>query len=147
MKVLRAQVTDFDKIAALFDQYRQFYNQSSNLSGAREFVRTRLEKGESVIFYVSKEQDVLGFAQLYPTFSSLAMKRLWILNDLFVSPSARSNGVARLLIQEAEAFARDSGARGITLKTARDNAAAQRLYEATGWQRDERFCCYDKPLR
>ena len=45
------------------------------------------------------------------------MQRLWILNDLFVAPAARRNGIGGALMAAAESFARDEGARGLLLAT------------------------------
>lgn len=138
MQILRAKPTDDQLIVPLFVQYREFYKREAKVEQATEFLRERLANNESVIFY-ALEDNVLGFIQLFPSFSSLAMTRLWILNDLFVVPSARRKSVARRLFEKAAEFSRETGARGLTLKTARDNLPAQALYEVMGWKRDERF--------
>ncbi len=126
-----------------FDHYRQFYKLPSDIAAAGEFLKARLLNEESVIFYVRNESEALGFIQLYPAFSSLSMKRLWILNDLFVAPKFRKNSIGRLLLERASEFSRETNARGMTLRTALDNHAAQQLYETSGWKRDQKFCCYD----
>ena len=73
-----------------FDAYRQFYGRASDLSGAHAFLRERFDHGESVVFlaFDAGGQGV-GFTQLYPSFSSTAMARIFVLNDLFVCASAR----------------------------------------------------------
>lgn len=142
MKILRANPDDAEIIAPLFDRYRQFYKQASDPAEALNFLRARLKKNESVVIYAF-DREAMGFAQLYPSFSSIGMKRLWILNDLFVSESARNKSVGRALLHAAAEFAKQTGARGLTLKTALDNVPAQRLYESEGWLRDSRFVSYD----
>lgn len=148
VEIVRANSADIPLIAPLFDAYRQFYKQAPDLEGAQRFLTARFEENSSVIFlaYIHNEtgqRHACGFTQLYPSFSSVSMKPLWILNDLFVAPEARRSGAGRALLERARAFAAGTQARGLTLKTAVDNATAQALYEAAGWQRDKQFYSYD----
>jgi len=143
----RAGREDLDALAALFDAYRVFYAQASQPERARAFIRERLEQGDSTIFVLEGEQGALqGFTQLYPSFSSVSMARIFILNDLYVVPEARRGGVARALMQTAHDFARSAGAARVSLATARTNLDAQRLYESLGDRRDEAFFHYDLAL-
>ena len=82
IRMLRATLEHLGEVAPLFDLYRQFYEQPPDLEGAREFVRERLERGESVIFLARAGERPAGFTQLYPSFSSVSMRRLWNLKDL-----------------------------------------------------------------
>jgi ribosomal protein S18 acetylase RimI-like enzyme len=141
----RANSADLDRLTHLFDLYRQFYLQPANLSGAREFLKERLEKEESVIFvsYQETHPEILrGFTQLYPGFSSIGMRKTWVLNDLFVASEFRKSGVAEELIGAAVNFSKASGARALYLQTAKTNVAAQRLYEKLGWVREEKYLTY-----
>jgi GNAT superfamily N-acetyltransferase len=148
LEIVAATVDDLSLLVPLFDGYRQFYKQVSDPQGARRFLAAHFAHGTSVIFLafrptVEGERCACGFTQLYPGFSSVSLKPLWTLNDLFVVPDARRLGAGRALLERACAFAASTGARGLTLKTAVDNAGAQALYEAAGWQRDEQFYAYD----
>jgi GNAT superfamily N-acetyltransferase len=138
MKIIRVQTSDIQLLAPLFDAYRQFYRQRSDLAGARRFLRERLRRGESVIFVVFVDKEPVGFVQLYPSFDSVALGRVWILYDLFVVPAARRSGVGRALLERAQKFARVP----MILETARGNRVAQRLYEQLGWRRDREFYRY-----
>jgi GNAT superfamily N-acetyltransferase len=146
VRVIRATSEHLEALARLFDGYRQFYKEAPDLDGARAFLAERLERGESVLFLALLDQNgqkiPAGLAQLYLSFSSTSMQRLWILNDLFVAPEARKYGVGRALLQAAREHAERTGAKGLELMTARDNHAAQALYESMGWQRDEVFLSY-----
>jgi GNAT superfamily N-acetyltransferase len=140
MLIKRAAVADLDAVAPLFDAYRQFYGQRSDLAAARAFLGERLSRDESVIFLAVADVDAgeaIGFTQLYPSFSSVSVRRLWILNDLFVRQGVRRGGVGRRLLERARDWAIETGAKGLTLATAPENAAAQALYESCGWRRDE----------
>lgn len=142
MLVRRAGPGDLDDLAPLFDGYRQFYGQRADLAAARAFLSERLRRDESVIFIASADDMALGFTQLYPSFSSVSVKRLWILNDLFVSPAARRGGVGRRLLERAREWAVETGAKGLTLTTALNNSAARSLYESCGWRLDDEFAHY-----
>jgi GNAT superfamily N-acetyltransferase len=143
-KIRRGTVLDLPRVAELFDAYRQFYGQAPDPDGARAFLRERLQSGDSVVLIAERDRRFLGFAQLYPSFSSQSMKRLWILNDLFVAPAHRRGGVGRALLTAAEDFARATVAKGLLLATQKTNATAKALYEACGWKLDD---VYDHYLR
>jgi ribosomal protein S18 acetylase RimI-like enzyme len=143
MQIIRANTTHTDQIAPLFDAYRVFYKAPSDLTASRQFIQERLERNQSVIFLALDDDKAIGFVQLYPLFASVALKSLWLLNDLYVDPSVRKGGVGEALMHEAEDFAKDNEARGLFLRTATDNLPAQRLYERCGWVRDEKFYRYD----
>ena len=142
MLVRRAGLGDVGDLAPLFDLYRQFYGQRSDLAAARAFLSERVRRDESVIFIASADDLALGFTQLYPSFSSVSVRRLWILNDLFVSPAARRGGVGRRLLERAREWAVETGAKGLTLTTALTNSAARSLYESCGWRLDDEFAHY-----
>jgi GNAT superfamily N-acetyltransferase len=145
MLIMRATTTDLDAAAPLFDAYRQFYGQRSDVAAARAFLDERLRRDESVIFLAVADVDggeALGFTQLYPSFSSVSLRRLWILNDLFVAPNGRRGGVGRRLLERAREWAIETEAKGLVLATAVTNSTARALYESCGWQRDDEFQHY-----
>ena len=144
VRSVRAELDDLDALVPLFDAYRRFYGRTADLAGARAFLAERFKRGESVIFLALVDGAVVGFTQLYPSFSSVSMKRLWVLNDLFVTPDARKSGAGRALLERAERWAAETGAKGLTLSTQITNLTAQRLYEACGWTKDEEFFHYHR---
>ncbi|MFJ4544388.1 GNAT family N-acetyltransferase [Pseudomonas sp. NPDC088885] len=148
IKALRADSAQLDAVAQLFDAYRGFYKQPSNLEQSRAFIAERMAAGESAIFLAQDEHgEALGFVQLYPTFSSIDAHRTWLLSDLFTTPAARGRGVGRLLMNTARAFALETGAKGLVLETATDNYTAQGLYESLGYVRDTGYYTYMLDLR
>jgi GNAT superfamily N-acetyltransferase len=145
--VRQATVDDLDLIVPMFDAYRQFYKQAPDLVLARSFLLDRFQHNQSVIFVALDEDgSPLGFTQLYPSFSSAAAKRIYVLNDLFVVREARRRKVGHALLRAAAEFGKKVGAARLTLSTALDNSTAQALYEFAGWQRDRVFCVYTLPL-
>lgn len=143
MRIEKATLEHLDEIAKLFDAYRRFYGQPSDLPAGRRFLEERLRVGDAQIICVVSDLGVAGFAQLYPTLDSIAMARSWILHDLFVAPDHRHRGVARMLLHAARDLAIRTGASLLTLSTAVDNTAAQALYESEGWERDDGYYHYE----
>ena len=137
VSVRRATVADIDRLAPLFDAYRSFYSQAGDLPRAREFLRERLQRDESVILIAERNGTAVGFTQLYPMFSSVRTARIWVLNDLFVAEDMRRAGAARALLDAAARFARADGAARLMLETGRGNAAARALYRDCGWSEDD----------
>jgi GNAT superfamily N-acetyltransferase len=138
----QASLDDIDILVPLFDAYRVFYQQPADPALAHAFLHERMALRESVIFLAESgthERSASGFTQLYPGFSSVSARRLWILNDLFVLSDARGRGVGRALLERARTHARRTGACRVTLSTAADNRNAQALYEDVGFQRDGDF--------
>jgi ribosomal protein S18 acetylase RimI-like enzyme len=142
LQILQATPADVGALSPLFDAYRQFYKQPSNEDAARRFLFARLSKNESVMFFAQLGTQAIGLVHLYPVFSSLQLRRQWILSDLYVSPDARKHGVGHALLNRARQFAESTQADGLMLETATDNYTAQRLYERLGWKRDEEFYRY-----
>jgi GNAT superfamily N-acetyltransferase len=147
LRVTRAGVEDADRVATLFDAYRQFYKQPSDIAAAAKFLSERLSRSESVVFLAWLGDKPVGFTQLYPCFSSTALKRMWILNDLFVAPEARRKAVAAALMERARQWAAETNAGNMWLETAVDNLPAQTLYEKLGWEKDEHYLRYNLWLK
>jgi ribosomal protein S18 acetylase RimI-like enzyme len=143
IRVVRAAPTDLDDLVPLFEGYRQFYGRRSDPGAARAFLHERIERDESVIYLAyTSPSEAAGFTQLYPSFSSVSLKPLWILNDLFVRSDIRRGGVGRALLERARQHAFETGANGLVLSTAVTNKPAQALYESCGWRRDDEFLHY-----
>lgn len=125
------------KISQLFNKYRVFCKQDSDLPLAKTFIAERLARNESVIFFAENNAgECLGFTQLYPSFSSITAKKSWIVSDLFVVKKARKQGVATELIKMSYQHAVKTGANGLKLTTAKKNSKAKALYESLGYVKD-----------
>lgn len=142
VQVVQAAAADLEPVAQLFDAYRMFYRQASDIEAARAFLGERFARRDSVIFLARDGEAAVGFVQLYPSLSSVSMRRIWILNDLYVAASARRAGVGRRLMDRARDFARAGGALRLELTTERTNTVAQALYTAAGYVRDDVFYKY-----
>jgi GNAT superfamily N-acetyltransferase len=141
MIIKQATLADLSDIAILFDGYRQFYQQVSDIKLAQDFLRERIVNNESIIFICYEANKAVGFTQLYPTFSSVSAQRSWILNDLYVIPEKRGEGYGEAILLHAQSFAKTGKYKGLALETAADNPA-QQLYERLGWEKDDAFLHY-----
>lgn len=136
-------LNELDQVSQLFNQYRMFYGQASNLEGAKEFIKERIENNESVIFLAVENNSPAGFVQLYPIFTSVGMNRKWLLNDLFVAEDYRRHGVGKALMNKAKDLAVETRAAGILLETTKDNVKAQALYESLGYEKEDAVYFYN----
>ncbi|MBD7984378.1 GNAT family N-acetyltransferase [Sporosarcina sp. Sa2YVA2] len=143
METYQATIEDLEGVSNLFNSYRMFYEKPSDLEGAKKYIKERLENEESVIFVVKNDQKYVGFTQLYPVFSSISMKKSWMLNDMFVDQEARKLGIGQVLLHKVKDYAVKTGAKSVVLETAPDNYAAQKLYEKNGYVRDTQFYHYE----
>lgn len=131
----KAQENDVHAITTLFDSYRVFYRKESDIQSAKEFILERINNHDSEIF-VAEDSDkkLVGFVQLYPLFSSTRMQKLWLLNDLFVDPDARSKGVSIGLIERAKQLVKETNACAMFLETEKSNVIGNNLYPKTGFE-------------
>ena len=144
VSVRQAVFADLEALATLFNHYREFQGQASDLAAARAFLSARFKHDESVVFIAQEGSVAVGLAQLYPSFSSVALARVFVLNDLFVDETARRKGVATQLLRALEAYAWAQGAVRVSLNVARDNPTGQALYQAHGWCADAQFFMYHR---
>lgn len=161
IEVVQAGLDDAIRLAPLFDAYRQFYAQPPDLLGAEQFLTQRLQRRESVIFLAdvterstvsagatggTSPRTLAGFTQLYPSFSSISMTPMYVLNDLYVVPESRRQGIGKALLDRSRIFAAATGAASLVLQTAITNHTAQTLYESLGWLRDDLYYTYELTL-
>lgn len=132
--IKEATTNNLEELSVLFDLYRQFYRQASNMAEAKRFLNERMVNKESVIFISTDENGKLsGFVQLYPIFTSVGLKRLWLLNDLFVKEDQRKKGIARELISRCKKLAEETNASGLMLETGKNNLEGNVLYPTEGF--------------
>lgn len=146
IKIRLATIKDLDSIVPLFNAYRQFYKQKSDLKLAKKFISERLKNKESIIFLAFLNKQPVGFVQLYPSFSSLAAQRTLILNDLFVIDEARKLGAGNALMNAAKKYAIKIKAKRLGLSTAKNNIKAKSLYESLGYRIEQSYDSYSLEL-
>jgi len=140
--VTKAGLSDLNELATLFDAYRRSYGQVADLKRATEYIQQRLENQDTHLFLARKDSKAIGFAHLFPSFSSVYTTRMLILNDLYVRPDNRSQGIGRLLLEELIQFSRQFGSRGLRLETQEQNRVARNMYESLGFVQESGFVHY-----
>jgi ribosomal protein S18 acetylase RimI-like enzyme len=149
MRIIQATLEHLDLLTPLFVKYREFYGSLPYPDSSRAFLEKRLRRKESGIYLALPDDDdgrLLGFCQLYPSFSSLSLKRVWILNDIYVAEDARRQLVADNLMRTAKKMAKETQAVRMRVSTSSDNLVAQKTYESMGFREDNEFKNYILPI-
>ena len=141
MNIIQAHIEHLDDLTPLFDAYRVFYKQDSDLDSEKAFLKARIQNNESIIYMAYINDEAVGFTQLYPLFSSVSMKHLYLLNDLYVKSIHRNKGIGEALINKAKELCVAQQNKGLALQTGVDNPA-QKLYERLGFVKDHDLYYY-----
>ncbi|CAI9679701.1 hypothetical protein EAVNVH72_01090 [Elizabethkingia anophelis] len=131
-----ATLHDLESLTLIFEKYRDFYKKQGDYEGAKSFLKERISNNESVIYIAEADGKTIGFTQLYPLFSSTRMKKLWLLNDLYVEEEYRQKGISIALIDKAKELCRETGACQLSLETSKTNMVGNNLYPKTDFQLD-----------
>lgn len=141
--IKQATIAELEVLTKLFEEYRKFYEKDAAYDTAKKFLQERIENNESVVYLVYNEkEEAVGFTQLYPLFSSTRMKKIWLLNDLYIVPTERGKGFSKALIERAKQLALDTNASEIMLETAKTNDIGNQLYPSVGFKLGEDFNWY-----
>ena len=137
MRIREAKLSDLKNLSVLFNSYRMFYGKKFDLKVAEEFLRSRIEKKDSKIFVCDFNNELSGFVQLYPLFSSTRVSKYWLLNDLYVDVNKRGKGFSKFLIERSKELVIESKACGMMLETEKSNDIGNKLYPSTGFKKNE----------
>ena len=148
MRIVQATLEHLDQLTPLFIKYRELFGQVAYPESSRKFLSTRISRKESVIYLAmpDDEERILDFCQLYPSYSSLSLKRVWILNDIYVCEEARRQLVADHLIQAAKKMAKETQAIRMRVSSSINNDVAHKLYESLGFVEDHEFKNFILPI-
>jgi len=136
MTIIQATIDHLNDLVPLFDGYRIFYRQESDRRAAKDFLYKRLAKNDTIIYIAYIDKVAVGFTQLFPSFSSVSMQPLYILNDLYVDKECRNNGIGVALLNKAKELCKEKNYKGLSLQTEKTNPA-QYLYESLGWKKEK----------
>jgi len=138
IEIRKAKIEDLDHLVILFEGYRKFYRQPALPEKATQFIKTRLENQDSVIYIAvdNSKKEIVGFTQLYPSYTSTRMQKTWILNDLFISPENRGQGISKLLINAAKQLCKETNTFGLMLETEKTNIIGNKLYPSVGFVKE-----------
>ncbi|MBU2720863.1 GNAT family N-acetyltransferase [Acidithiobacillus ferridurans] len=135
MQLTSANTSDIPALCALLDI---LFSQEAEFKPDHEAQRRGLARILSnpeigLIVVARQDSQVIGMVNLLYTVSTALGERVALLEDMVVSPAARSAGVGSRLLEQAIQFARLNGCKRITLLTDRANESAQRFYQRHGF--------------
>jgi GNAT superfamily N-acetyltransferase len=146
-RIEAASTAHLSELLRLYIAYRVFYGEGAEEERASAFIRDRVMQLSGRYFLAWDDTSrAIGFMHLMPSTNTLAMRPIWLLEDLYVDVPARGQGVATSLLGYAEEFARSTGAERLTLATAHDNLEAQHIYKKLGYVREEHFWYFHRLL-
>jgi len=125
---------DRQSVLRLMTQYYKFYQVTppcdDSVHSLLDLLLNQPDRG--IQFLCEINTQVAGFATLYTTFSTLRAQKAMVMNDLFVDPQYRRNGVGSALMTQCRDYVRQNGFAFMEWVTSRDNLTAQRFYESQG---------------
>jgi len=140
MEVIRATTSDIPLLLPLFDRYRFFYEQVSDVKACEEYLRARFSREESAIFIALEIQNgevvALGFSMMYISFSTIGLKKFWSLHDLYVEEEYRKQGIAKMLINKCKELAMEDNPIGVVIESRISNQSAQHLFDSVGFVKE-----------
>jgi len=134
--IKQATLADLDESATLFNLYRIFYRQESDLEKGKDFLRERFINNESTIFLVVVDNQAVGFVQLYKLFHYTKLAKQWLLSDLYVHPDFRGQGLSIALIDRSKLWCEETNVCGLMLETEKTNDVGNNLYPRCGFEYD-----------
>ena len=136
IQVRQAKAEDALAIARLLHAFNlEFLEPTPGVEALTEYSRRLLEEGEMAVLLAGDGPDGISLLRFRPS--------VWTgepeahLQELYVVPALRGNGIGRELLSRTIEFARAAGATGIDLNTGETDTAARALYESMGFTNAE----------
>lgn len=137
-----ATISDYREIAPIFNDYRVHFGGKSDVDASAKFLFQRFERRDSLMFIYEEGGNVLGIAHLYPSYSSLSLQSVWILNDFYIVEQHRNNKIGARLFDTVKSYVQETGAKGIELSVEHINDKGWRFWERQGFDIDTEFRYY-----
>jgi len=138
--IARVGPFDLDELLPLMRGYCDFYKVAPSdedlLALSRALIDDPEREGVQLIARDAEGRPV-GFATIFWSWSTTDAARLGVMNDLFVSETARGGGVADALISACRDECARRGAARLSWQTAPDNLRAQAVYDRVGGHREQ----------
>lgn len=137
--VRRAEARDLAALGELMNAYIvDFYGKPRpDQDQLHAHMQNLLDSPMGFQFVAEQGGELVGFATMYLTYSTLQLKLTAIMNDLYVTAAARGTGAAQQLFHACRSYVTDHDLAGLMWETAADNHRARRFYEKMGGQRSE----------
>jgi ribosomal protein S18 acetylase RimI-like enzyme len=136
-RVRRAGVADAPEVARLLHDFNTEFGDPTPGPGALTDRLRELLEGEAItVLLVGERPDGFALLRFRPSLWNASLDAY--LEELYVAPERRGEGMGRAVLEEAIDLARQAGARHIDLATSVDDSAARSLYESCGFTNNER---------
>ena len=130
--VRRAEVPDADDIGRLLHDFNAEFDETTpGPEAVADRVRALLAAGEMTVLLAGAGPDGLAVLRFRPAVLTEGLE--CYLEDLYVVPGRRGQGLGRALMDTALEVARREGAVEMHLATSEDDVAARALYESLGF--------------
>lgn len=129
--IVPATTEHLEALLSLWAGYQGFYKvQNIDEVKNRAFIEDILLRPDAGLIHVVIQDGIaVGFSTLYFTYASTAVSQVAVLNDLYVDPAYRQQGLARQLLDHAQQTVKDLDIPVLRWMTQESNSAAQKLYE------------------
>lgn len=136
IEIRRAGPADAPEIARLLHDFNaEFEEPTPDVGTLAERSRRLLDGGEMTVLLAGEGPDGLALFRFRP--SLWAEGSECYLQELYVIPPSRGQGIGRALLTATIELARAAGAAGVDLNTGETDLAARRLYESVGFTNRE----------
>lgn len=144
MRIIQATLEHLDVLTPMFIRYRELYGAMPLVEQSRAFLEQCLSTQQAVTFLAFDEatDKLMGFNLLYLSHSSLSLRPVWILNDIFVCEDSRRKQVARHLVIRAKEEAIKNNAVRIRVATNSANETTRKMYESLGFYENHQLTNY-----
>ncbi len=127
---------DAADIARLLHDFNVEYSEPTpSVEELTETIGRLLGEGEITVLLAGEAPDGLALLRFRPGIWSAGLEAY--LQELYVVPALRGQGIGRRLLTEAIELSRERGADGIDLNTGETDTAARGLYESMGFTNRE----------
>ena len=123
---------NLSEVLPLIRAYQEFYKilEISDDRNSEFFSQFSESSSSGCQFAYREDGDIVGFATIYFSFTTLITAKVAVLNDLYTLPSCRGKGIGRQLVEHCHSYAAEKGAARLQWVTAPDNEQAQKLYDS-----------------
>lgn len=132
--IRQATSTDVDALTTIMNEYiGDFYQKPKPaVEKLHHLIHTLLELQLGVQFVVEQNNQTVGFATLYFSFSSIKAEKVTIMNDLYLQEHLRDTEVEVQLFEHCHKYTQDHGFAHMSWVAAPHNTRAHRFFDQMG---------------
>ncbi|WP_068505308.1 GNAT family N-acetyltransferase [Paenibacillus kribbensis] len=129
--VRNAEPDDLSSLTELMYEYIVGFYQNPRppIEKIHNLIQTLFEQQNGIQFVAEQDGELVGFATLFFTFSTMKADKITVMNDLFVMEQFRDTEVESQLFLECQKYSRNHGYARMTWITSIDNKRAQKFFK------------------